>query len=311
MRRLRAIGIAVGVILASTITFAQDDPVFPGGDRQHDAIRAVLRQLVPRRVRSVGTSSVTFRLEMGDTDGSYKPRTRTHPRGYLAEIAAYRISRILGMDNLPPVVWRTFPTWIFQERWEGERADWEPYRNEILWDGPNTARGALIYWIPRMSRTDLDSAAGIQRWSAWLAIGAEIPAGSEALARDLSNMVVFDYLIANWDRFSGGNVSVDESGTRLYIRDHNGSFATLNDLRHGRLREELTRTQRFSRRTIERLVALDEERLRAGLLVGPDGDEPLLDDRQVADVLARKATILSYVGALITLHGEAHVLSLD
>jgi hypothetical protein len=75
------------------------------------------------------------------------------------------------------------------------------------------------------------------------------------------------------------------------------------------LLERLSATERFSRTTVRTLGALDADAIRRALSDGLGDDMgPLLSERQVADVLERRATILSHVAALVDERGEADVL---
>ena len=286
---------------------------FVASELGQDTILDNIENRVPRRFRQVGTTSVTLRLDLGaGIDAAFKPRTRAHPRGFLAEIAAYRVARLLGMDNVPPVVGRRIPRPLIEERFETEHPeDWEPIRQEILWDAPGIARGAAVYWVPNMSRTDLDGYPGLGAAAEWLRVDGEIPERSQGLARDLSTMLAFDYLIGNWDRFSGGNVSTDEEGRRLFVRDHNIAFQVpLPDARYERVRGDLERSERFSRSFVERVSAMNEATLRAALAEDPLSESgPILAPGQVDGVLVRRRAFLSYVGALIAIHGADAVLA--
>ena len=310
----RLLSIAAASALTLTASAQPPDP-FVGGDRTHAEILDRLESGAPRRFTPVGTSSVTLRVDLGARyDTAYKPRTRSHPRGYLSEIAAYRIARALGMDNVPPVARREMSRLVMQNRIELEHPeDWEAIRQEILWDAPGIARGAAIYWIPSMSRTELDSLRGLDAWSEWLEVGADVPPDRASIARDLSTMLAFDYLIGNWDRFSGGNVSATDDGTRLFVRDHNVGFQhPLTGSRYDRVRERLERARVFSRGFVERLRALDEATLRAAL--HPEGDveqEPLLGPAQIEGILDRRRALLSYVAALVALHDAGAVLAFE
>lgn len=292
---------------------AQERP-FVGGERSADEILGDLSSRAPRRVRQVGTSSVTLRVDLGaGVEMAFKPRTRSHSRGYVAEIAAYRLSRALGMDNVPPVIGRQLPRRVLEERFESDHRedDWEAIRGEVLWDAPGVVRGAAIYWVPRMRSSELSTLRGLEQAAPWLAQSGEAPPEQAGVARDLSNMLAFDYLIGNWDRFSGGNVSTNEAGDRLFVRDHNVAFLEpLRGERYERLRRGLERVERFSRSFVERLRALDREAIEEALRADPEGRErPLLDERQIEGVLARRRALLSYVGALVEVHGEGRVFA--
>jgi hypothetical protein len=305
--------IAIAIVLAAALHVAAQDEPFLGDDRTPAQIETALASRTPRRMRQVGTSSVTLRMELGnDVEAAFKPRTRSHSRGYLSEIAAYRIGRALGMDNIPPAVGRTLPRPLMQERFESDHPeDWEPIRGEILWDAPGYARGAAIYWVPRMRQTELATLSGLSAAAPWLSIDGEVPPESAALARDLSTMLAFDYLIANWDRWSGGNVTLDPSSHRLYVRDHNVAFLEpVDGERYERVRAGLERTTRFSRTFVSRLAELDEDAIRDALAEDPEGREhAILTDAQIAGVLMRRRALLSYVGALVAIHGADRVLA--
>jgi hypothetical protein len=60
---------------------------------------------------------------------------------------------------------------------------------------------------------------------------------------------------------------------------------------------------------VRHLGALDEASIRAELAQDPSHQtDPLLNAAQIADVLDRRATILSYIAALIEERGEDEVL---
>ena len=63
---------------------------------------------------------------------------------------------------------------------------------------------------------------------------------------------------------------------------------------------------------MERLAALDERTLRAELAKDPShAKTPLLTDLQIADVLERRATVLSHVAALVEEYGTDRVLTFE
>jgi len=295
-----------------TLTASAQPPPFVGGDVDQDTILERVLTRYPRELRQVGTSSVTLRVDLGaGLMVAFKPRTDAHPRGYLSEIAAYRVARLLGMDNVPPVVGLRLPRTLMQSGFTSEHEeDWEPIREEIRWDAPGVARGAAIYWIPRMRSTELATEAGVDAVAAWLTIDGEVPSESEEVARDLSTLFAFDYLIGNWDRLSGGNVSVTDDGARLFVRDHNVAFrAPLESARYTRMRRNVERTQRFSRSFVERLVSIDRGALERVLAQDPEAEvRPILDPPQIEGVLHRLRSLLSYISALVALYGEDRVL---
>jgi len=289
--------------------------VFPPGPYTHQALLDAIAHTAPRQFKPVGTSSVVFRMRLrSEHTAAFKPRSRQHRRGYRAEVAAYRLAQLLALDNVPPAVVRAIPMREIRERVHPRYADAETWNEIEQWclrDPDGRVRGAAIYWVPEMEDRRLERAEQVVRWRAWLRQGNSVPEARQALARDLANMLAFDYLIGNWDRFSGGNMKVSPDGSRLFIRDHNVAFAARLPPRvHTRLRDRLTYTEKFSRQLIERIERMDEAAIERALAADPShADEPLLNDEQIAGVLERRRTLLSYVGSLVDRFGEQAVLA--
>jgi hypothetical protein len=304
-----ALAAVVAVWLSSAASAELEPPPrFVGTEVEQDEILEVIASADSRSFKPVGHTSVVLRMRtVARVTAALRVRSRHIQDGYQYEIAAYRISRLLGLDNVPPAVYRRV-TWkeIRQRFYEGMLDRRGAIRRAVLWDADGSAPGAAVYWVKGMRSIGLEKQA---RWQSWLQDG-EIPEGKAALARDLSTMVVFDFVVGNWDRFSGGNLPTDASRKRALLRDNDRSFSTpLLERRYDKLLAGLTRTERFSRDLVRRLASLDQESIQAELARDPSHDaDPLLNRSQIADVLDRRATALSYVAALIEERGEDDVL---
>jgi len=283
-------------------------PRFVGTEVEQDELVQAISSAHSRSFKPVGHSSVVFRMRTVErVTAALKVRSREIQRGYQHEIAAYRIGRLLGLDNIPPAVYRRSTWEEIQQRFHDDMlARRGSVRRAVLWDDDGSVPGAAIYWVKGLRSVGLENKA---RWQSWVRDG-EVPQSKERLARDLSTMAVFDFLIGNWDRFSGGNLPTDPRRERALLRDNDRSFSTpLLERRYQKLLDGLTATERFSRDMVRHLMALDEAAIRTELARDPShAVEPLLSDVQIADVLGRRSTILSYVAALIEEHGEDHVL---
>lgn len=311
---MRALGpVLFAVLLAVASGASAQAPPFVGGEIDQDTLLERITRGYPREMRQVGTTSVTLRTELGAIRVAYKPRTDSHPYGYLAEIAAYRVARRLEMDNVPPAIGLRIPRRVMQTAYEAydRNPEWEPIRRNVRWDGLGMTRGAAIYWIPSMRATELSTEDGIDAVASWLRVDGEVPEGSEDVARDLSTLFAYDYLIGNWDRLSGGNVSTTPEGDRLFVRDHNVAFnAPLTDQRYDRIRGNLERVQRFSRSFLVHVAAADEAALRAAVDADPlSEDVPILAPAQIEGFEKRRRALLSYVGALISVYGADRVIA--
>ncbi len=261
-------------------------------------------------MKPVGTSSLVFKFALkGGVDAAFKPATKKHPEGYVAEVWAYGVARALGLTNVVPVVIRTFGLEELKTLLRGRYRDrWSSYEEELVVRNGKVS-GALIHWVRGLRELGLDGEAGVARWSAWLSQAEPVPQEPQAreLASQISSMLAFDYLIGNWDRFSGANAQGNADGNVLYLRDHNVAFESLSKSQHARLLQRLRRAQRFSRSFVEQLKALNREGIERA--VQGVRDATSLREGQWAALEERRLTLLSYVAALIEQYGEARVLA--
>ncbi|MEO0324042.1 MAG: hypothetical protein AAF447_13865 [Myxococcota bacterium] len=298
---------------------APDDLRFPpsedaaGDGFLHDDLLGALANARPREFKPVGTTSIVFRMKTRSPHtAAFKPRTRQHRFGWKSEIAAYRLARLLAMPEVPPAVarrlsFRDIRNALHRTVAEDQGAI-DALRAGILWEPNGTVWGAAIYWIPDMEPLELDARG--TRWGPWLAQGTPLASGDEGRARDVSRMIVFDVLIGNWDRFSGGNVHTQPGGGQVFVRDHNAAFgAPLPRRLRDRLLAYLERVERFSEDQLQRLERLDADAVARALSEDPVHElDALLGPRQTAELLDRRDSILSWVGALTDRYGHDAVV---
>lgn len=301
---LRAAVITLAVLVASPIAAAQppDAGVAArdfGGVSEERILEAIRTGRIVGR-QNVGSTSVNFHLRLaGEIDAAWKPRTTTHGETYRAEIAAYRLNRLLGLNRVPPAASRSIPRSSLRL----------PADSTVVVERDLSVRGAAIYWVPVLRDSLIDRPREIERWSAWLRQGRTVPEDQRARAEEISTLLVFDFLTGNWDRWSGSNVPMDGSGHLIY-RDNNGAFEepfVLGLMQNGM--SWLRRSQRFSRSVIERARALTDASVRAEMALDGDPAHPPLTDAQRRSLLRRRDALIEYVDGLIRRYGEAAVLA--
>ena len=285
----------------------------PPGARASDAVDPYLAAK-PVSAKSIGHTSyvLKIRLENGFV-AAYKPRSKLPlgDRRYKGEIAAYRLGRMLGLDNVPIAMPRAFTASLLRHAFAAQEGA-EDFDRRALVDGNGMVRGAIMPWIERYEPIPIEEGDARLRWERWLTDGSS-PVGDDdrAMARALSTMLAFDYLTGNWDRWSGGNVARDGSTGRLLYVDNDGAFYEAPPQQSlSRQLAFLRRVVRFSRSFVAALRAVDEPTIREALGRDLDG-EPLLSDRVVADVDARRRGVVSVIDAQIARAGEAATLAFD
>ena len=284
------------------------------GIKDEILVEPLLTHKVTRVKFNRGGSSISLRLEFeGGWRAAFKPdqtNEQTVPR---KEIAAYRLSRLLGLEAVSPSVGRRFLLKDLIDKVDEGSKDMIPrVLEQTIVDDEGMTSGEISWWIPiivdaKLENVTIDSPEGMTAWHKYLRVGAPEPYSGRALLPQISNMVVFDYLINNSDRWSGSNAKASPDGKTLFFMDNTLSFGPVPE-GSPKVRAALDHVQKFSRNLVRRVRALAEADLRIAMSneVGPY--EHVLSDAEVAAVLFRKESFLSYVDGLVDELGEAEVL---
>ncbi|MEM9728662.1 MAG: hypothetical protein AAF997_08765 [Myxococcota bacterium] len=281
---------------------------FVGTDVPAADLLEALSSSPSRQFKPIGRTSVLFRMRtVSRVTAGFKVESEGQEDGYRAEIAAYRLSRLLALDNVPPTIFRQANRREIQKKFHREKRDrWKGVAARTAWQPDGVVDGAASYWV-KGARRGLDKRKG--QWQAWLRVGGTIPEGKSSLAADLSSMTLFDFIVGNWDRYSGGNLLGSPDGTRALLVDHDSAFDRLNEPLYRRMLDDVMRTERFSMGFVRHLSALDRDAIERELSEDPShAVTPLLNDAQIDALLDRRATVLSHVAALVEQHGSEQVL---
>jgi len=123
-------------------------------------------------------------------------------------------------------------------------------------------------------------------------------------AAELSDLLVFDYLTQNTDRWGGGNANVltRGAGGRIVFLDNAAGFPNTAAATTALMDSRLRVLQRFRRRTVAALRALDVQQLARRMESEPLA--PILDARQLAHVGERRNTLLARVAEMEQRFGD-------
>jgi hypothetical protein len=220
------------------------------------------------------------------------------------EVAAFRLAHALGLTTVPPAVLRTVTKDELIARLPPD-LDFLVLRitsESVFNDGKTVA--AVMAWAPDTAVADVASLEAFRKRVQWLSVGGVLPDGVRGLAAELSSMVLFDVLINNGDRMTGGNVLASADGLSTVWIDHGFAFGVAP---HPRAYAHFQRCHRFSRRLIAALRPLDRAAVRRAL----DTEGRLLDDAEISALLERKEYALAKVDELVAAHGRDDVLPFE
>ena len=298
------------------VALPSDTPPWMGafGGKSDQTLLAPLREAsgVEQVKFNRGGTSISLRIDFENgARAACKPsqiHIHSQPR---REIAAYRINRLLGLSSVPPAVGRRFRFSDIVYHLSSPT-----HRKRVVAEGApekdGTVLAELSWWIPvleeaRIQGFAIDSTDGVVTWKRYLAQGRPVPDDLSALVAQVSQLVLFDFVINNADRWSGGNVKASEDGRVLYFMDNTMSFGD-DDNGHTKTRTYLERAEKFSRKMVDQLRKLERDSLGTALTTDIAPFEFLLTDAEIKSVLARRDYAIRYIDRLIEMHGEDAVL---
>jgi hypothetical protein len=262
-----------------------------------------------------GGSSLSLRadLENGSRAACKPNQVHLHsqPR---REIAAYRVNRLLGLSSVPPAIGRRFSAAEMADRFRPDKArDRARFLAEAVPERDGSLVSEMSWWVPDLAPATLDgfqidSTEGVVTWKRYLTVGVDIAPASLPVVAQVSDLVLFDFVINNSDRWSGGNLKSTQKGRTLVFLDNTLSFGG-DPNGHTRVRTYLFRSQKFSRRLIERLRRLDQGQLEEALTSDIEPFQQLLERNEIRAVLKRRDYAMRYIDELIEQHGEDAVLA--
>jgi hypothetical protein len=280
-----------------------------------ESLVAPLREAKVTRVKlNRGGTSLSLRLDFDNGARAACKPSQVHPQSQpRREIAAYRINRLVGLHSVPPAIGRIFDVRELAALVSSESGK-QRFLAEIVPEKGGVVHAELSWWIPvlvapaRIDGFAIDSTDGVVTWKRYLTIGEETPERVAKLVAQLSDMVLFDFLINNSDRWSGNNVTASEDGQTIYFIDNTLAFG--NDWNgHRRARTYFERSQKFSRRLVERLRTLTRAEIREALAHDTEPFEVLLEDSEIHALLKRRDYALRHIDKLIAAHGADAVLA--
>ena len=290
-----------------------------------------------------GGSTITLKVvKDGKPFAAFKPLQTRRQSNYRAEIAAWRLCELLQCDfqvpwNRPIKIERNVFNKLYNRSKSKKRELYRKELKDLIWtkEGKNSyVYGTLKDWVPDFTRFPIEFTSF---WKGWVSqakyiedypelsvamqplskrkntakLYTELMAQSpnlttEALASQVSQVLTFDYLIGNWDRFSGvpdwWGVNCQFKDNHIVSIDNGAAFpAYSND----KVYERFMMTERFSEHFIHALRTMNKEKTLEFLF--PDATK--FEKSSFDQFWKQRSAVLSRVDALCEKYGTEHVLS--
>jgi hypothetical protein len=234
-----------------------------------------------KTAKSIGHTSVVFKIV--GTDGRtivWKPDSRIGRGRYKGEIAAYRLASLFRIDNVPPALPLDLPREELARALVADEKGKDLLETQVISDGA-VVHGMFTEWIDDYAVLPLEKE---KDWRSWLKEDAAIPDDKKELARAISTMIVFDYIIGNWDRWSGANVATSK-GKVLYVDNDGAFFETPPKDGLARAKRQLLQVDRFSKALFTRLLFIGDEEVARAI--------DIVSKKAIDGVLARRQEVLA------------------
>jgi len=307
-----------------------DVDAFFGERKDEELKRALLVGRIQHVEKGRGGRSLGFRLQLDTGEKAYFKAEQTFSAAnWFGEVASYHLDRMIGLGRVPVVVSRTFPWSVL-----APSAGKDVRTSEIIMNA-GEVRGALVAWVngplmPLTHQPGWERWIRVQGWPNTAISPFQRPAvwkqqldskhlakeevqrrrtlrpepDREDRAAEMSDLIVFDYLTRNQDRWGGDNANVLVRGARgpLVFLDNGASFEP-GDPRPSLMEARLHALQRFRRKTIAGVRAFDIERYKARLAA--ERLQPVLSEAQLDGLVQRRQALLEWVAHSERAHGEA------
>lgn len=220
---------------------------------------------------SLGHTSVVLKVRLRASEEKtmvaiFKPASRRNGGWrYKGEIAAYRLAQALYLPNVPPVWLRTVKSWALELAAQKNPLAHDLIQKEVsVYAEDDLVYGALIPWISGYEELSLGEPSVSRIWHGWLQGTIGIPEDQLTLAKELSNLIIFDYITGNFDRWSGANLVHDKHTGMLLFVDNDGAF-WLEDADTEKSWTLVKTNNRFSKSLFDTMRSMSPEDFKASL----------------------------------------------
>ncbi len=288
-----------------------------------------------------GGSTLTFKLiKNGKIMAAFKPLQLRRQSNYRSEIAAWRLCQMIKCSfripyNAPIRILKSDFLKLFSKVNNPKQRKYRRQFSDIEWvkkDDNTYIYGTFKAWVPNFTRFPIEI---ISMWKPWLSVNEAFldePLGEalkpirnyrkieklydkllflgkettkRQLAQQISDLLVFDFLVGNWDRFSGvkawWGVNCQFTNNHIISIDNGAAFQTYS---HEKVIDNWKHIERFSVPMYTQLKMLDAELLTPILFP----NATTYEQQRITHLLKQRDLYLRRIEKLIRKHGHKEVL---
>ena len=266
------------------------------GRSEDEWLRLMSERPVVRTLERFHSTLFVFRMDLGDgVEISFQPERPGQETFWRREVTSYHLARLLGIDNrVPPTVGKRVPLSAFGRHARGVG---------LVVDRRGMVLGSASVWMPVLNRVNMHLTPARREWSSWVNPARPLPEASRERARQVSEVLVFDYLAANYDRWNCCNITADEHDDLVFRDNDAGWFPDVIN----RLGDPAV-VRRVPRYLYEAVQRVTPEMLRESVSHDPmAASVHLVASRAYTGYELRRQALLANLRRMVTRHGEAAV----
>jgi hypothetical protein len=290
--------VAPSEVAVSTPTAPAEVPRTYLGRSEDEWIRRMATQPVVHVGERFHSTLNVWRIDLGDgIEISFQPAQEHLETFWRREIASWHLVRLLGIRHrAPPVVGRRIAASTFGR---------DARRTGLIVDRNGMVVGSAAAWVPVLQRVNMHVPAARALWARWVNPEFPLPSDARTLerARQVAEVLVLDYLAANYDRWNCCNIMADANGD-LVFRDNDAGWvpSVINNLGSPGV------VRRLPRSLYEALQRATPEALRTSIEGDPESARgALIPAESYVGYERRRTALLAHVRRAIARYGEAAV----
>lgn len=266
------------------------------GRSEDEWLQQMSERPVVRTLERFHSTLFVFHMDLGDgVEISFQPERPGQETFWRREVTSYHLARLLGIENrVPPTVGKRVPLSAFGRFANGVG---------LVVDRRGMVLGSASVWMPTLNRVHMHVDPNRREWVRWMNPANPIAPESMERARQVSEVLVFDYLAANYDRWNCCNITADENNNLVFRDNDAGWFPdVINRLGDPNV------VRRVPRYLFESVQRVTPEMVRESVSHDPMASSVhLVASRAYTGYELRRQALLANLRRMAARHGEAAV----